>query len=200
MTGPRYVYAVCRPFGAALQAQLRGVAGAPPKLLTHHGLVAVVSVLPEPDADRLTMTARAHHAVVDGLTAVTTPLPLRPGTVFRDDSGVRVMMEEREGEFRRALDRFDGRVEWSVKVYPGESTEVFAGRLHRALSRQAEDHRLYASPNALEASYLVPREDSEQFVELVDRTNGDGGGTRAELTGPWAVYSFFGGTGRGPGS
>lgn len=49
MTGMRYVYAVCRPFGGALQAQLTGVAGDPPRLLTHHGLVAVVSHVPEGD-------------------------------------------------------------------------------------------------------------------------------------------------------
>lgn len=128
-TGLRYVYAVCRPFGAALQSQIGGVAGARPGLLTHHGLVAVVSTVPEydfaeeplrrhlEDLDWLAGTARAHQGVIDALTTVTTPLPLRLGTVFRDDSGVRVMLEEREEEFRRVLDRLDGRVEWGVKVY-----------------------------------------------------------------------------------
>ncbi|CAM5741214.1 Gas vesicle structural protein [Streptomyces hirsutus] len=100
VTGLRYVYAVCRPFGAPLQAQLAGVAGDPPRLLTHHGLVAVVSHVPEADfeepfhahledLDWLTTVARAHQGVIDALTTVTTPLPLRLGTVFRDDSGVR---------------------------------------------------------------------------------------------------------------
>lgn len=129
MTGLRYVYAVCRPFGSALQAQLTGVAGAPPKLMSHHGLIAVVSEVPErdfaegplkahlEDLDWLTATARAHQGVIDALTAVTTPLPLRLGTVFRDDSGVRVMMEAGEDAFRRTLDRLEGRVEWGVKVY-----------------------------------------------------------------------------------
>ncbi|CAM5250369.1 hypothetical protein STENM327S_02740 [Streptomyces tendae] len=129
MTGLRYVYAVCRPFDAALQAQLTGVAGDPPRLLPHGGLVAVVSHVPEADfseealrahledLDWLTATARAHQQVVDALTVVTTPLPLRLATVFRDDSGVRVMLEEREAAFRRTLDRLDGRVEWGVKVY-----------------------------------------------------------------------------------
>ncbi|ELP68181.1 GvpL/GvpF family gas vesicle protein [Streptomyces turgidiscabies] len=263
MTGLRYVYAVCRPFDAALQAQLTGVAGAPPGLLVHRGLVAVVSTVPEEDfaeeplrhrledLDWLTATARAHQAVIDALTAVTTPLPLRLATVFRDDSGVRVMMEERENDFHRTLDRLDGRVEWGVKVYlekadgtdaetdsasvpsdPPVTTgrdylrrrrqhartnedrwrgaETFAAELHSTLSGCAEDHRLHAPQNSalsgasgqnvLNAAYLVPREDSEQFVELVDRTRSDADGTtdgttsglRVELTGPWAVYSFTG--------
>jgi hypothetical protein len=129
MTGLRYVYAVCRPFGAPLQVQLTGIGGAPPALLHHHGLVAVLSTVSEADfaedalrarledLDWLTATARAHQGVIDALTTVTTPLPLRLATVFRDDSGVRTMIEAREEEFRRTLDRLDGRVEWGVKVY-----------------------------------------------------------------------------------
>ncbi|MFF4501814.1 GvpL/GvpF family gas vesicle protein [Streptomyces sp. NPDC001401] len=246
MTGLRYVYAVCRPFGAALQAQLTGVAGDPPRVLTHHGLVAVVSHVPErdfaeaplrahlEDLDWLTETARLHQGVIDALTAVTTPLPLRLGTVFRDDSGVRVMIEAREDGFRRTLDRLDGRVEWGVKVYtetePSETdrpaekaasgreylrrqrmrarahedlwekAETFAGRLHATLSSYAENSRLHAPQNSvlsgasgrnvLNAAYLVPRGDSEEFVELVDRAKDDVPGMRVELTGPWAAYSF----------
>ncbi|MEV8022300.1 GvpL/GvpF family gas vesicle protein [Streptomyces sp. NPDC086554] len=129
MTGLRYVYAVCRPFGAALQADVTGVAGSPPGQLPHHGLIAVVSQVPErdfaeeplrrhlEDLEWLSATARAHQGVIDALTAVTTPLPLRLATVFRDDAGVRVMMEAREQAFRRVLARLDGRVEWGVKVY-----------------------------------------------------------------------------------
>ncbi|MFI1422051.1 GvpL/GvpF family gas vesicle protein [Streptomyces sp. NPDC020731] len=129
MTGLRYVYAVCRPYGTPLQAQLTGVGGDPPRLLPHHGLVAVVSHVPEADfaegplhahledLDWLTAVARAHQGVIDALTTVTTPLPLRLGTVFRDDSGVRTMMEAREESFLRTLDRLEGRVEWGVKVY-----------------------------------------------------------------------------------
>jgi gas vesicle protein GvpL/GvpF len=254
MTALRYVYAVCRPFRSALQAQLTGVAGAPPKQLTHHGLVAVVSSVPEADfaeaplrahledLDWLTVTARAHQQVIDALTAVTTPLPLRLGTVFRDDSGLRTMMEAREEDFRRVLDRLEGRVEWGVKVFverePTEAAEAaapgpsehragsgrdylrrrrmqtrahedvwqrateFAGRLHETLSTFAEDARLHApqsaalsgasGQNVLNAAYLVPRADSEEFVELVDREKDDAPGIRVELTGPWAAYSFTG--------
>ncbi|BAC69594.1 gas vesicle protein [Streptomyces avermitilis] len=248
MTGLRYVYAVCRPFGTPLQAELTGVAGAPPKQLSHHGLVAVVSEVPaedfaeEPlrahleDLEWLTATARAHQSVIDALTVVTTPLPLRLGTVFQDDSSVRVMMEAREEAFRRTLDRLDGRVEWGVKVYaeteqtepersPGkaasgrdylrqrrqrnrsheemwENSERFAGRLHHTLAEYAEDSRLHAPQNpalsrasgrnVLNAAYLVPRSDSEEFVEKVDRTKDELSGVRVELTGPWAAYSFSG--------
>ncbi|WP_221358204.1 GvpL/GvpF family gas vesicle protein [Streptomyces beigongshangae] len=259
MSGLRYVYAVCRPFGTPLPAQLSGVAGVPPKQLVHHDLVAVVGQVPEEDfseeplrahledLDWLGATARAHQNVIDALTVVTSPLPLRLATVFRDDSGVRTMMEEREETFLRTLDRLDGRVEWGVKVYseprdtenpqasgapgdgPGSSpakaasgrdylrrrrdqrkeseerwerAEEFARRLHESLSEGAEDTRIHAPQdsalsgapgrNILNAAYLVPRTESEAFVELVDRTKDDTPGLRVELTGPWAAYSFTG--------
>ncbi|MEU7722561.1 GvpL/GvpF family gas vesicle protein [Streptomyces tibetensis] len=146
MTGLRYVYAVCRPFGTPLQAQLTGVAGDPPRALTHHGLVAVVSHVPErdfaeeplrrhlEDLDWLTETARAHQGVIDALTTVTTPLPLRLGTVFHDDSGVRTMMEAREEDFRRTLDRLEGRVEWGVKVYAESEPQESAPPPQKAAS------------------------------------------------------------------
>ncbi|MFF6994854.1 GvpL/GvpF family gas vesicle protein [Streptomyces sp. NPDC008313] len=138
MSGLRYVYAICRPFSTPLQAELTGVAGGPPKLLRHGGLVAVVSSVPEEDfaeaplrahledLDWLGATARGHQSVIDALTVVTSPLPLRLATVFRDDSGVRVMMQEREEAFLRTLDRLDGRVEWGVKVY-AEQSEASGG-------------------------------------------------------------------------
>ncbi|MFJ8940347.1 GvpL/GvpF family gas vesicle protein [Streptomyces sp. NPDC102365] len=257
MSGLRYVYAVCRPFGTPLPAQLTGVAGVPPKQLVHGELVAVVGQVPEEDfaegplrahledLDWLGATARAHQNVIDALTVVTSPLPLRLATVFRDDSGVRSMLEEREETFLRTLDRLGGRVEWGVKVYsepteapePAEASpkpasasgrtagsgrdylrqrrnqrreseekweraEEFSRRLHESLSGYAEDTRIHAPQNSalsrapgrniLNAAYLVPRTESEAFVELVDRTKDDAPGLRVELTGPWAAYSFSG--------
>ncbi|MGY0490798.1 GvpL/GvpF family gas vesicle protein [Streptomyces sp. WG-D5] len=128
----RYVYAVCHPLDAPLPAELTGVAGGPPRLLEHRGLVAVVGAVPErdfaeaplrahlEDLDWLTGTARAHQHVIAALTTVTGPLPLRLATVFRDDSGVRLALEEQEARFRAGLDRLAGRVEWGVKVYVDE--------------------------------------------------------------------------------
>ncbi|MGW1721816.1 GvpL/GvpF family gas vesicle protein [Streptomyces sp. NPDC002306] len=218
MTGPRYVYAVCRPFRAALQAQITGVAGVPVGLLNHRGLVAVVSSVPasdfaeEPllahlaDPDWRAAVARCHQCVIDALTAVTTPLPLLPATVCADDSALRAMLEAREAEFTHTLDRLDGKAEWGVRVYTEtQPAEEFAARLHAMLSRYADDSRFRARQlagselshgsgrNILNAAYLVPRSDCEEFVEMVDRAKRDAlPGVRVELAGPWAAYSFAG--------
>ncbi|MBC9713380.1 GvpL/GvpF family gas vesicle protein [Streptomyces sp. TRM66268-LWL] len=135
MNDLRYVYAVCRPFEAALQSDLVGVGGAPLKQLAHGGLVAVLSQVPEADfgyeplrahledLDWLTGTARAHQAVIAALTTVTCPVPLRLGTVFRDDSGVRTMLQDEGEQLRELLSRIDGCVEWGVKVYAEPTSE-----------------------------------------------------------------------------
>jgi hypothetical protein len=237
MSALRYVYAICRPFPAALSAELAGVGGVPPRLLRHGGLIAVVGSVPERDFDAeplrrrledvhwLEATARAHQSVIDALTAVTSPLPLRLATVLRDDSGVRVMMDERMEDFRRTLDRLDGRVEWDVSVYaegagdpgepgesghPGNSVDEFTSRLHDTLSECAEENRLLTPRNPrsargappggedekiFDAAYLVPRADSGEFVERVNGKVGEEPGVRVELTGPWAAYSFTRSTG-----
>ncbi|MEI5097616.1 GvpL/GvpF family gas vesicle protein [Streptomyces sp. PmtG] len=248
----RYVYAVCRPLRGPLHADLTGVAGVPPRQLAHDGLVAVVGPVPardfggEPlrahleDLDWLAETARAHQNVVGALTAVTCPLPLRLATVFRDDSGVRGMLESESERLRRILDRIDGHVEWGVKVWlragdaeppaarsaapaappvsgrdylrqrgqrraEGEErlarAEVFARRLHAALDRRAPASRLHppqgpaltdagSGRNVLNAAYLVPRSEGEEFLERIGTVNGTEPGLQVEVTGPWAAYSF----------
>ena len=125
----RYVYAVCRPMNAPLAADLTGVGGAPPRQLAHEGLIALVGPVPEQDfaeealrahledLEWLSETARAHQRVIGALTSVTCPLPLRLGTVFRDDSGVRAMLQDGADRFWRILERIDGCVEWGVKVH-----------------------------------------------------------------------------------
>ncbi|MFE1287847.1 GvpL/GvpF family gas vesicle protein [Streptomyces sp. NPDC058751] len=226
MSALRYVYAICRPFSAALSAELTGVAGVPPVLLRHRDLIAVVGSVPErdfaaeplrrrlEDVRWLEATARAHQGVIDALTVVTSPLPLRLATVLRDSSGVRVMMDDHREDFLRTLDRLDGRVEWDVRVYAGsvpEHADEFTRRLHDTLSGYAEASRLVAprepAPSrgassgasfgeeghtVLDAAYLVPRAASGEFVERVNGSVGEEPGLRVELTGPWAAYSFTG--------
>ncbi|ATL31870.1 GvpL/GvpF family gas vesicle protein [Streptomyces formicae] len=139
----RYVYAVCHPLTAPLAADLTGVGGVPPRQVSHEGLTALVGAVPvrdfaaEPlrahleDLDWLAETARAHQRVIAALTTVTCPLPLRLATVFRDDSGVRAMLQDGSERFRHVLERIDGRVEWGVKVFldseDGSGGEVGGG-------------------------------------------------------------------------
>lgn len=178
MNGLRYVYAVCRPFRAAHEDGPAGIGGVPPRLLPHEGLVAVVGTVPETDfaeeplrarledLEWLTATARAHQGVVDWLTAVTTPLPLRLATVFRDDSGVRAMLQERADDFHHALDRLDGRVEWGVKVFAETETAPAPEQPHKPATG-----RDYLRQRRLrQQAHAEIRENTEQFARRLHET------------------------------
>ncbi len=84
-------------------APLRGVAGAPVRLVPDEdtGLVAVVSSVPATDFEAaplsahledltwLEAVARAHHHVIDAMASTGTILPLRLATIYRNDDRVR---------------------------------------------------------------------------------------------------------------
>ncbi|WNO76171.1 GvpL/GvpF family gas vesicle protein [Streptomyces sp. AM8-1-1] len=176
----RYVYAVSRPFQAALPKDLLGVAGAPVYALGHGDLVAVVSAVSPDDFDEaplkahlenldwLSDTARAHESVVAALASVTSPLPLRLATVCRDDDGVRRLLDSGHARFLRTLERLDGRVEWGVKVYaetPAQSPDSAGpapatGRDY--LRRRLEERR--TSERSWESADVVSRRLHEELA------------------------------------
>ncbi|CAM5610441.1 gas vesicle protein [Streptomyces xanthochromogenes] len=246
-----YVYAVTRPFAAALPDAVRALDGEPPALIEHRGLCAAVSRVPAEhfdaaplrahleDLDWLAEVARNHQAVIAALATVGCPVPLRLATVCRDENGVRRLLDSGRARFESAIERLDGRVEWGVKVYaesapperaaPATELTAVTGReylrrrlgqrqnrdrswqragtlsraLHTDLCERAEAGRLHPpqsgrlsgapGENVLNAAYLVPREQSEEFVAAVRERTPQGEDVRVELTGPWAPYSFASG-------
>ena len=124
-----YTYAVARQFDPARIAGLRGVDGAPVRLIGHRNVVAVVSTAtPEgldevslsarlEQLDELEMIARSHDAVVAAVCAHTVALPFRLATIHRGESSVIEMLRREYDELVARLDRLSGRVELGVKVY-----------------------------------------------------------------------------------
>jgi len=80
------------------------------------------------------------------------------------------------------------------------ATAEFAGRVDAELCTLAADVRHYRAQNpqlsgaqgenVLNAAYLIPEDRTEAFTAAVRALNGSVPGTRVELTGPWAPYSF----------
>ena len=126
-----YLYAVTRWFDAALVARLRGVDGAPVRLLRYDDIAAVVSSLGNEDAVRsslstltgLEQVARAHHDVVDTVAAHAVTLPCRLATLHRDDQEVLDLIRREYRSLGRALDRLEGYVELGVKLYVDQAAE-----------------------------------------------------------------------------
>jgi hypothetical protein len=111
-------------------------------------------VLPERLNDRewLEWHAQAHEDVLREVATMTTVVPFRFGTVYRDLDGVRALLVERGDELRGALDRVRGCVEIGVKLWadrarfeapPDASVGATSGRayLERRRTEQSSARR-----------------------------------------------------------
>jgi len=125
-----YVYGVVpagvdpAPFAATPGVDVGRVA-----LVTSGGLAAIVSAVSLDDFDEealrrnlelpawLEDKARAHDRVLGGALGTAPLVPLRFGTVYRDEEGVRRMLEERGDELVSSLGRLQGRIELGVKAF-----------------------------------------------------------------------------------
>jgi hypothetical protein len=114
--------------GAALPADLVGVAGGTVAPVAAEGLTALTTAVPRADFDVeplrdhlndlpwLERIAREHEAVLEEVLGAATVVPLRLCTIFEDAAGVQRMLEREHDAFLEALGRLEGRQEWGVKV------------------------------------------------------------------------------------
>ncbi|GLW72861.1 gas vesicle protein [Kitasatospora phosalacinea] len=164
-----------------------GVADEGPRTVTADGLLAVVGSVPTPDFDSDTLqrhlgepqwlerTARAHHRVVSALGG--RALPVRYGTVYRDDDRVRALLTAHADGFRAALAGIADRTEWGVKAYqdrtdPDEGDEEDGapedrpGTAYLLRRRSARDRADRALADAAERARQVHR----TLAGLADRS------------------------------
>lgn len=123
-----YVYGVA-PAGAAVPGIGGIMSGEPVRAVVHGDLQAVVSPVEldtfteerlaemVADRDRLEAAARAHEAVLSAVIDNGDLVPLRFGTVYRDESAVAELLAASERTLLAALGRVRGAREWGVKVF-----------------------------------------------------------------------------------
>jgi hypothetical protein len=144
-----WVYGVVAGVSSELLDAVEGLAGvapsAPPELLDHGGLAAIVSSVPlaefgeEPlrenlnDVEWLERIARAHDAVLEAAVQVETVVPLRICTIYASVEHVQAMLSERGPMFADALGHLEGKTELGVKLI------AEPGALERALSSDVGD-------------------------------------------------------------
>jgi hypothetical protein len=124
-----WVYAVTRDLDPAVLDDLEGIGGAGVREVHEGQLSAAASSVDAgafneealqrrlADPGELEAMARAHHRVIGTVAAAGTVLPLRLGSVYREDDGVRAMLAERQPEFAATLGWLSGRAECGVKVW-----------------------------------------------------------------------------------
>lgn len=170
----RYLYGISRYLTTADVEGLRGLGGAPVRVIDNAGLAAVVSDVGLDefgedalsrhlnDLDWLSGVARTHHTVVSEVALRAPTAPLRLATVCLDDSGVRARLDESASALHRSLDRISGRAEWSVKVFAGaapapgspagEASSAGSGREYLARRKAQAAHREEAVSRAADVA------------------------------------------------
>lgn len=130
-----YVYGIVSAGAITAAPALPGVDGAHMvECLSHLGVRALVSRIDleqfdeQPlrehlsDMDWVERTARAHQRVLEAVLDTTTPIPMRLCTVYRDEDGLRQMLDLEQAELTAVLDELSGKLEWGVQVFaPGRA-------------------------------------------------------------------------------
>ena len=129
MTTGLYAYAITRGLAPADVGAQRGIGGAPLRPVEREGLVMLVSEVDLDDFGEeglrrnledlawLESVALAHDEVARFAADRGPTAPLRLATVFLTEDSVRAQLAEWHSEAERALDRIEGRTEWSVKAF-----------------------------------------------------------------------------------
>jgi hypothetical protein len=86
-----------------------------------------------------------HQNAVSALMKETALVPLRAFTLFSSEQALRAYLEENRALLRKALDRLDGKQEWTLRIElePSKWSEALAGRV--ASLRQMQDDIASAS-------------------------------------------------------
>jgi Gas vesicle synthesis protein GvpL/GvpF len=209
-----WAYAVVDSERAPLP-RVRGLGGSALEIVAVASAGVVVSRFEEGSPPEWSREALLEHeAVVEALMASRAVLPLRYGTVLRDDDALKRAMEERDQDWCALLERVRGRVEIAVTVPEGEGETSdadadsprdgrryllekvarhraavdLARRLDAAAAPLAEAVNTRVQPEqgvALKAAYLVRRVDAIEVRRQLERA-----GAGAICTGPWPPYSF----------
>jgi Gas vesicle synthesis protein GvpL/GvpF len=154
----------------------------------------------------------AHEAIVDELLATGPVVPFRFGTTLPDRAAAEAYLTREAERFKRTLAELQGRVELAVRVVlpeakreeePADGTAYLAARartrdalagLLAPLEPLAADikHRDGGPAEVVRASYLVARDDVDQFAAAVRGLQENHPDVALSCTGPWAPYSFVG--------
>jgi hypothetical protein len=174
-----YVYCVTSADGAALP-ELPGIDPVHSVTPLREGeLTAIVSRVPLADFDEeslrehladiewLERTARRHEQVLDAVRSLRTVIPMRLCAVYRDEVGVRAMLDREAEALTQSLAALKGKAEWGVKVFAvgGDASvdvddrhevgEAGSGTAYMQGRRREHEHRRHAGRRQEEACAAI---------------------------------------------
>lgn len=172
----RYLFAVTRRLPTSGLAHVHGLRGASLDLVPCGDLQAVVCTVDldefgeEPlrrhleDLGWVEELARTHDEVVRAVAERATAAPMRLVTIYEDDTRVREQVERIHDDLVAALDRVEGRAEWSVKVFAAVAEQ----RLDQPTSERAPSGAAYLQRKREQASARQTADlESAQVAQLI---------------------------------
>lgn len=110
---------------------------------------------------------RTHAAVVQKVMEKQTVLPLKFGTIFKNDTGVKKMLRASQAKFTALLNKFKDKQEWGVKIYADSQ------KLRQFLKKTDEDFnkiKRRAEQASSGQNYLLEKKAAEELEEKVAET------------------------------
>jgi hypothetical protein len=195
--GRMYLYAIVLHPQIPLKVT-RGMDGSQLSIVAHGEVGAIVGPLTtafvRPGEDSLWR----HGRVIEGLLDGCAVLPMRFGTTVSDASEVRQLLTQRYATLVEALQRLEGRREYTVRVLssdrlPEARAATLAAEINRTLALSAQDciSQVLTTPRLiLTGTYLVDQARMEAFTRQVDSLGAVHPELRLLLSGPSPAYSF----------
>jgi hypothetical protein len=106
---------------------------------------------------------QAHEAVIDVLMQQPTVIPLKFGTILKDEMAAHTMLHDQGETFKHLLSRLHGMQEWGVKVYADMEMVMKEIAQQEAESTHSKQERAVLSQGA---SYLLARKKEESQKDL----------------------------------
>ncbi|WP_265111932.1 GvpL/GvpF family gas vesicle protein [Halosolutus halophilus] len=193
----RYVYGVVDSDDVEFETD--AVAGATQiYTISHRRLGAVVSDIDTTDPEETDEDAQRHDDVLreimdDGQTVV----PMQFGMAFESDRALKNVLRGARPAFRRALNDVEGRIELGIKIVRDEDADVDRAAIEESVADELEPiaaqsvaNDLFSDRLVLNRSYLVERDDREEFDAAIVRLEDEHEDLTVRYTGPFAPYSF----------
>ncbi|ARS88445.1 GvpL/GvpF family gas vesicle protein [Natrarchaeobaculum aegyptiacum] len=168
--------------------------------ISHRRLGAIVSDVETTDLEETDDDATRHDEVLrevmdrDGGRSV---VPMQFGMAFESDRTLKNVLRGARPAFRRALNDVEGRIELGLKVVRDEDDDVDAEPIEESVAETLEPIAAQSVPNdmfsdrlVLNRSYLVDRDDREEFDEAVAELEDRHDDLTFQYSGPFAPYSF----------
>ena len=149
-----------------------GFEGQPVSAIVANGLLAAFSGVadfnPNPEISQIL----AYHKVIESFHRCCTVIPIRYGCLFEEESQIRKLLEDRDGQYGRLLDELEGCVEMGIRALIPNS-EVTTSAHQLPISQLATHdrptlapgHAFLATRKARYAQLEQPPEESRDLIE-----------------------------------